>query len=98
MIDLSTVSPEILNARGAYSTVRAAHEDAMKELQVLCGGLSSVSAQILRAVQKEGDQAIPLYSLIANASGMVQEIEKLTAEIESLAKQKADLKPLAWSR
>lgn len=70
----------------------------MKELQVLCGGLSSAAAQILRAAQKEDDQAIPLYSLIANAGGMVQEIEKLTAEIESLAKQKADLKPLAWSR
>lgn len=99
MIDLSTLPPEVLNARGAYSTVRAAHEDALKELQVLCGGLSSLSAQILRAAQKDADApSTPLESLISNAEGHVKEIKTCAQEIESLAKQKAELKPLAWNR
>lgn len=97
MIDLSTVSAEVLNARGAYSTVRAAHEDELKELQVLCGGLASIASQILRAAQKDSE-ATPVESLIVTATGMVKEIESCTKMIDSLAKQKAELRPLAWGK
>jgi hypothetical protein len=99
MIDLSTLSPEVLNARGAYSTVRAAHEDEIKELQVLCGGLASIASQILRAAQKDTDApTTPIESLLINARGHVTEIESCVKAIESLAKQRQELKAKAWSK
>jgi hypothetical protein len=99
MFDLSTLSPEVLNARGAYSTVRAAHEDEIKELQVMCGGLASLASQILRAAQKDADApSAPVEALIANALGLLQEIDECTKKVDSLAKQKAELKPLAWGK
>lgn len=99
MIDLSAISPEVLNARGAYSTVRAAHEDAKKSLQMLCGQLSSAASQILRRMQPDNDD-VPesVETLIAGARNTLVLMEACTAEIESLARQRAELKIVAWSR
>jgi hypothetical protein len=99
MFDLSSISPEVLNARGAYSTVRAAHEDAMKSLQMLCGQLSTASSQILRRMQPGGDE-VPdsVDALISGARNTLALMEACAKEIESLAKQKAELKPLAWPK
>lgn len=99
MIDLSSISPEVIQARGAYSTVSAAHKDALKSLQSLCGQLSSTSTQILRRMQPDGDD-VPgsVEALIDGARNTLVLMEACAKEIESLAKQKAELKPLAWSR
>lgn len=99
MIDLSTLSPEVLNARGAYSTVRAAHEDALKSLQMLCGQLSSIGPQILRKMQPNNDD-VPesVEALISGARNTLVLMEACTTTIESLAKQKAELKPIAWGK
>jgi hypothetical protein len=99
MIDLSTIQEDVLHARGAYSTVRAAHEDAKKSLQMLCGQLSSTAANILRRMQPDNDE-VPesVESLIEGAKGLLILIEACAAEIESLAKQKAELKQKAWGK
>ena len=99
MIDLTTLSAEVRLARGDYSTVRAAHEDSKKDLQKLCGQLSAVAAQILRKMQPDNDE-IPesVESLIESGRSTLNMMEACTARIESLAKQKAELKQAAWGK
>ncbi len=101
MIDISAISPTTLQSRGAYSTVRGAHEDAKKELQILCGKLSATSVQVLRKMQPDNDDALDnaaIADLLAVCRWTVDEIEKTAALIDSLARQRADLKPLAWPK
>jgi len=99
MIDLSTLSTEVLTARGAYSTVRAAHEDSKKELQILCGQLSAAAAHILRRMQPDNDD-VPesIESLLASARNTMVSIEACTQRIESLARQRMELKQAAWGK
>lgn len=99
MIDITAIPAEILSHRGAYSTVRAAHEDTKKELQMLCGQLTALSSQILRRMQPDND-AVPesIADLFASARVAIANMERCVADIESLAQQRADLKPLAWPK
>jgi hypothetical protein len=99
MVNLDQIDPVLLANRGAYSTVRAAHEDEMKSLQMLCGQLSSTAAQILRRVQTDDDsEPVSVESLIAAGRNSIDLIEASVCRVESLAKQRAELKPLAWPR
>jgi hypothetical protein len=99
MLDLTTISNEVKIARGEYSTVRAAHEDAKKSLQMLCGQLATASTQILRRMQPDND-GVPdsVESLISGARNTLALMEACASEIESLAKQRAELKKEAWSK
>jgi hypothetical protein len=99
MIDLSAIPADVLRARGEYSTVRAAHEDEKKNLQMLCGLLSSTSAQILRRLQPDND-GIPdsVSELLASGRQTLQMMEDAATRIESLAKQRQELKAKAWSK
>jgi len=99
MLDLSTIPEEVRLARGEYATVRAAHEDAKKSLQMLCGSLSSTASQILRRMQPDNDD-VPdsVESLIAGARNTLVLMEACANEIEALAKQRSELKPKAWSK
>lgn len=92
MTDLQT-----LVLRGAYSTIRAEHEDAKKRLAKVCGHLMAVPSQILREMQPDND-AVPdsISDLVAAGRSYLQMIEECGAEIESLAKQRAELKKQAW--
>jgi hypothetical protein len=99
MIDLESISPTVLLARGQYSTVRAEHEDQKKSLQILCGKLSSLSSQILRKMQPD-NEGIPetVADLLTMGRWTLDEIENTTQQIESLAKQRAELKKEAWRK
>ena len=99
MLDLSTISPEVITARGEYSTVRAAHEDAKKKLSEHCGRLASAATQILRRMQPDND-AVPMSvaELMELARSEIEIIERLASDIESLATQRYKLKTLAWSK
>lgn len=99
MLDIDKLDSALLHHRGAYSTVRAMHEDELKHMQILCGQLSSCAAIILRRVQGKDDEEIEsLESLIAVGRETLDSIEKTAATIRSLAKQRADLRPLAWPK
>lgn len=97
MLNLDDIDASVLLYRGQYATVRGAHEDEKKRLSVLCGQLQSVSATILRRMQPDNDD-VPesVAELIAGARKTLDEMEACAAEIESLAKQRAELKVLAW--
>ena len=100
-MDLTTISDSVLLARGKYSTVRAAHEDAKKQLQILCGKLSSIGSQILRQAQPDGDKMLNAgdvaKQLIAGRVA-IDEIETCIRNIEKLQSQRAALKPEAWGK
>lgn len=97
MIDLSTIPEAEKIAKGEYSIIRAAHEDGKKSMQVWCGQLAAQAAQILKRVQPDND-AVPddVDSLIVGAKNTLLAIEACAKELESLAKQRAELKKQAW--
>lgn len=99
MIDLTKIAPETIIARGEYATVRGAHEDAKKTLAVLCGQLSGAAGQVLRQMQPSED-AVPesVESLLRGARNTLTLIEATAQQIESLARQRAELKQSAWGK
>lgn len=99
MIDLTQIDSGTLMARGAYSTVRAAHEDAKKNLQILCGKLSSIASQVLRRMQPDNDD-VPesVDELFKSAKATLTAMDDCVKQIETLAQQRADLKQQAWGR
>lgn len=99
MIDLTTYSQDDVIAKGQYSIVRAAHEDAKKRLAVLCGAFAAIAPQVLRLAQPDGD-SIPdgaaMGKLLAEARALLDKMDAQVAEIEGLAQQRATLKQAAW--
>lgn len=101
MIDISSIPDDVLIARGLYSTVRKEHEDAKKQMQILCGQLSSAPGYILRYVQPDNNEIPDMFSienLITSAKGTLDAIRMCANHIESLAKQRAELKQKAWGK
>ena len=86
----------LMIARGRYSTIRAAHEDELKSLQILCGKLAAIPTQVLRRMQPENGEPQSVGDLIAAARQAVDALESSVGRVETLAKQRAELKPLAW--
>jgi len=99
MLELSLIPQEMLLARGQYATVRSAHEDSKKQLQLHCGRLGSVAAQVLRAMQPDNDgEPESVSELLAAGRNTLNMMETIALQIQSLAVQRAELKPLAWPR
>lgn len=99
MIDLTKIDDETLMARGAYSTVRAEHEDEKKTLSILCGELMSIANKISRQVQPLGDVVPdPVDDLIGAARKTIDAMELSGHRIVALAQQKHGLKSQAWGR
>lgn len=97
-MDLSTFDPDLILARGRYSTVRSAHEDELKRLQILAGQLSSASSQILRFMQPADGQPCDISGLLKDALITLHQIEQCAATINELAAQRAELRTVAWPR
>jgi hypothetical protein len=99
MIALQEIDRVLLENRGAYSTVRAAHEDEMKAMQMLCGELSSISSRILkRATVDDDSEPTSVVDLLMEAKSLIDRMGYSASRIESLALQRAELKPLAWPK
>jgi len=97
MIDLSAITDEVRLARGDYSTVRAAHEDEKRNLQKICGQVSAIATQVLRKMQPDHDD-VPesVESLIESGRLLLDMMQGCSERIESLAKQRQELKAKAW--
>ena len=99
MLNLADIDQAVLLARGKYSSVRAALEDSKKDLQMLCGKMTSVSSQVLRKMQPDYDAAPDsVADLMEIGRNTLQMMEATANQIESLARQKAELKPKAWPK
>lgn len=90
---------DLMLARGKYSTLNAEYKDCLKKLQMLTGSLSSVSAQVLYAAQpKDEAQAIDVSAALGMGRGLIDEIDRCCMRLAELAKQRNELKPIAWGR
>jgi hypothetical protein len=99
MIDLTSIDQDTIIARGQYATVRSAHEDEKKRLAILCGQFTSISSQVLRLMQPDGDAAPDMDTvrgLITSGEELLGKITVSVGEIEGLAMQRAALKQAAW--
>lgn len=98
MFDLTQIPDEVIVARGQFATVRGAHDDRKVEMQQSCGELMSAANRILKAVtEKEEVDSEHVKQLFSEARSWLADMELKATSIESLAKQRAELKPLAWS-
>jgi len=97
-MDLSTISDDLLLARGRYSTIRAMHEDELQRLQVLTGQLSAFGSQMLRFMQPKDGEPCDIAGLLKDARNTIDSIEKCAAAINELAAQRAELSPIAWPK
>lgn len=97
MIELA--DQELMICRGKYSTIRAQHEDAKKELQVRCGEFMSLSGRILKHGQSDEPGAIDeAMNHLAELRLQLDCTEKQLQAMRSLAEQRAELKVKAWSK
>lgn len=96
---LESLSQELLIARGAYSTIRALHEDRKADLSKLCGVLTSLASQILRHMQP-GNAIQPgsVADLFTEARLTIEKMDDCATDIAELARQRIELKPLAWGK
>lgn len=99
-MDLSSIPQEVLIARGEYATIRGAHEDEKKRLSVLCGQLSAISSQVLRAAQS--DEAISaelshqLDTLFLDGQKALNAMAECIEDLKELSHQRVELKQKAW--
>lgn len=89
----------LMLARGRYSTIRARHEDLLKDLQKTAGMLTGLTAQILKGAQTDVDDGLTNVNLLIDkARELIEDMQQITENVEHLAKKKAELKPQAWPR
>lgn len=101
MLDLTTIPEDTIIARGQYATVRSAHEDAKKQLSILCGQFANIAPMVLRAMQPAEDDAPDMRTvneLLATGKTALAKMEKCADEIEQLSMQRAALKGAAWGK
>ncbi len=99
MLDLQDMPADLMILRGQYATVRSAHEDSKKQLQILCGKLGASAAQILRKMQPDNDaEPVDVVEMLGACRLAIDAMEITTLNIQALAKQRAELKPKAWGR
>jgi hypothetical protein len=99
MIDLSTISPDVLNARGCYSTVRAEHEDAKHVLQKQCGDGMSLLGKILKCgTSDDPADIIDAIKRLTDLHLICHAMRDHLEQMGSLAEQRIDLKVKAWSK
>jgi hypothetical protein len=97
MIDLSTIDPEVLHARGCYSTVRSAHEDSKHALQKQCGDGMSLLGKILKCgTSNDPDDIRDALNHLTDLLLMGNELHSQLGGMHSLAEQRAELKQKAW--
>jgi hypothetical protein len=99
MIDFNAIDQGEVIAKGQYSIVRAAHEDAKKRLAVMCGAFAAIAPQVLRLAQPDGDavpDGVAIGKLLADGGDLLSKISFQITEIEGLAQQRALLKQAAW--
>lgn len=89
MIDLTTI-PDAEKIRcGEASIVAFAHKDALKALQEHCNALSVLCAKVLTAAQTDLDN---VGARLIEAQAKLDDVTASAALVESLARQKAELR------
>lgn len=101
MIDLTTIPPETITARGQYSSCNAMWKEEKKRLAILGGEFSSIASQVLRIMQPANDaapDAVHALELIAAGRKLLDAMDACVANIDGLWLQRDALKDAAWGR
>jgi hypothetical protein len=96
MEDLENV--DLMVARGKYSTIRAEHEDAKKELQLLCSALMALPQQILKNGQDDEMKVDSAFELVKAAGEILKQLDRHLLVVKQLEQQRAELKLAAWPK
>lgn len=93
-----TESDETLKARGQYSILRAVHEDKKGELRDV---FTVVQSYLNDAFKLATANEISHDSVVAALTGIRYQIDKsetIATELESLAKQRQELRNVLWPK
>lgn len=88
-MDLSTVDPALIEARGRYATVNGAYKDVMEEMQKT----TQKACDYLRAVLQD---EVNRHHHIAHVEMLVGMIASMVSTADELRSQKDELYPAAW--
>jgi hypothetical protein len=98
VIDITKISPVLLENRGAFLTVHSAYKDEMKRLQMMQGELSSYASKILNRLQPKTGEPEPVADLIEAAREVLNNLDKCADNIIELVEQKKVLHPMAFPK
>lgn len=100
-MNFDDIPQEVIIARGQYATVRGAHEDAKKQLSILCGEMSAISSQILRYMQPDNEATPEISGVMGLCSRGKQVLDKMEGcahEISNLNDLRLEIKKAAWGK
>jgi hypothetical protein len=90
-MDLSTVDPAVIQARGEYATVNGAYKDTMEKMQKV----TQQACDHLRvSLQNDGTRI----QLLGSVTYMVRELETMSGAADELKAQKDALYQIAWGK
>lgn len=91
-------SDETLKARGQYSILRAVHEDKKGELRDIFTVLQSYINDVFKlATANEISHAL-ITDALSDVKRTVDKSEIVISELESLARQRQDLRNILWPK
>jgi hypothetical protein len=90
-MDLSTVEPSLIEARGRYATVNGAYKDIMEEMQKTTQKACDCLRMVLQDEAKRSHH-------IAQVEMMVGMLSTLVATADELFAQKEEIYPSAWGK
>jgi CHASE3 domain sensor protein len=90
-MDLSTVDPALIEARGLYATVNGKYKDTMEEMQQT----TQKACDYLRAVLQDD---VNRHHHIAHVEMLVGMLATIVESADELRKQKDELYPAAWGK
>jgi DNA-binding phage protein len=90
-MDLSTIDPALIEARGLYASVNGAYKDAMTEMQQT----TQKACDYLRAVLQDD---VNRHHHIAHVEMLVGMLATMVETADELRKQKDELYPAAWGK
>lgn len=99
MLDLASIPADVLRARGGYLTVKDAHEASKETLKDFCESGVTLLAQILNKGQSHHANCFDeARAKVDELEAYAKNIRAQLSVIESLAKQRSELKSKAWGK
>jgi hypothetical protein len=90
-MDLSTIDPTVIEARGQYATVNGEYKTLMSHMQ----NLTQLACDDLRhALQQEGERTL----LLDHAVKILGQLHEFDAQASELKVQKDALYQIAWGK
>lgn len=88
-MDLSTVDPALIEARGRYATVNGAYKDVMESMQKTTQKACDSLRLVLQDEAKRSDHIAQVEMFVGMIASMVETADELRAQKEALY-------PAAW--